>query len=121
MRHSPGRAARPPNCLPPTACRVRLPPPPCLQWSVTGDHVNFPFGSPSPPFVLRTVEGNEPDKIVVISNQTTAGWELTAFTADTGIWEAALLLCLSCLRACPVTASAAATPCPLLRPVLPRA
>jgi outer membrane protein assembly factor BamB len=58
----------------------------CLpQWSTTGDFVNFPFSSPYPPYVVRTLDGDAPDKIVAISDSNGAGsWTLSAFDAATG-------------------------------------
>ena len=63
------------------------------QWNVTGDYVNFPFGSPYPPYVIRTTEGNDPDRIVVVTNSSSDGqWVLTAYAADDGAeaWRAAV-------------------------------
>ncbi|PRW20529.1 tyrosine-specific transport -like [Chlorella sorokiniana] len=57
-----------------------------LQWNVTGDYVNFPFASPYPPYVIRTTEGTDPDRIVLVSGGGGSGgqWALTAYAADTG-------------------------------------
>ena len=82
--NAPARRAAPrgPNCC--AANRRRRLRRRRLQWSVKGDYVNFPFGSDSPPLVLRTMEGDAPDRIVMVSNSTAEGWELAAFEADTG-------------------------------------
>ncbi len=56
------------------------------QWNVTGDYVNYPFGSPYPPYVIRTTEGNDPDRFVLVSGGGGNGgqWVLTAYEADSG-------------------------------------
>ena len=51
---------------------------------MSGDHVNYPFASPYPPYVIRTTVGSDPDRVVIVTNSGSAGWELTAFAADSG-------------------------------------
>lgn len=67
----------------------RAPHPSLLQWNITGPYVNFPFGSGQPPFMLRTVEGDAPDQVVVVTANTGGGWQLSSYKADTGglLWE----------------------------------
>ncbi|KAI3430381.1 hypothetical protein D9Q98_004976 [Chlorella vulgaris] len=54
------------------------------QWNATGEFVNFPFGSPYPPYVLRTEAGSDPDKILVVTGVSGSTYTLTAYDAATG-------------------------------------
>ncbi|KAL4422642.1 hypothetical protein ABPG75_008839 [Micractinium tetrahymenae] len=61
-----------------------------LQWNVTGPYVNFPFGSGQPPFMLRTMDGDAPDCVIVATEDTGGGWQLSSYKVDTGdsVWNA---------------------------------
>lgn len=76
---------QPPALLHPAAASA-------LQWNVTGDYVNSPFASPYPPYVIRTIEGTDPDRIVLVSGGGGSGgqWQLKAYEADSGAeaWSA---------------------------------
>lgn len=76
---------QPPALLHPAAASA-------LQWNVTGDYVNSPFASPYPPYVIRTTEGTDPDRIVLVSGGggNSGQWQLKAYEADSGAeaWSA---------------------------------
>lgn len=63
-----------------------------VEWNVTGPYVNFPYGSPQPPFILRNAEGTAADRVVIVTDNTGSGWTLAAYEADTGkqAWSSAV-------------------------------
>ncbi|EFN52382.1 hypothetical protein CHLNCDRAFT_58851 [Chlorella variabilis] len=54
------------------------------DWNATGTYVNYPFGSQYPPYVIRTVEGDAPDTIVLVSDFDGSSYTLSAYDAATG-------------------------------------
>ena len=94
VQAAPPSGARPaPNCCrpPPTAAATGAAHiPPALQWNATGTYVNYPFGSKYPPYVIRTVEGDAPDTIVLVSDFDGSSYTLSAYDAATGGWSPAL-------------------------------